>query len=336
MPSALVTGASGQVGSQIVDQLSRAGWTVRGLSRGEVADKTIETLGANPVRGDVLDRESLIVASRGVDVIFHTAAAITASGGWESYRRTNLDGTAAAIEAAERSGAKLMHLSSVAVYGASGRYGASKTSEDTPLGAIRERSHYARSKRESEEMVLEAHRAGRIWATAVRPDVIYGPRDRQFVPRMARAVRLGVMPLLGGGGSTLAVVHAANVAEGAILAATNESAGGRVFNLANDYDVTVREFFTLAAQGLGKHVRFVPVPIWAAKMALRGFRIVDRIALGGKFAVASEGSLSFMSRDNPFTSERAKRELGWKPSVRPDIGIPEAFRWWDQNRKGAS
>src|SRR5262249_2874195 len=151
-----------------------------------------------------------------------------------------------------------------------------------------------------------------------------------FVPRMASAIRLGVMPLLGGGKSTLAVVHSANVAEGAILAATNENAGGRVYNLANDYDVTVREFFTLAARGLDKRVTFIPVPIWSAKLALRGFRVVDRIALGGKFAVASEGSLSFMSRDNPFTSDRAKRELGWNPSTRPEVGIPEAFRYWKE------
>jgi nucleoside-diphosphate-sugar epimerase len=144
---------------------------------------------------------------------------------------------------------------------------------------------------------------------------------------MARAIRSGVMPLLGGGRSILAVVHAANVAEGAILAATSDIAGGRAYNLANDYDVTVREFFTLAAHGLGKRVRFVPVPIWVAKQGLRVFRVVDRFALGGKFAVASEGSLSFMSRDNPFTSDRARQELGWNPSVRPEQGVPAAFRW---------
>jgi nucleoside-diphosphate-sugar epimerase len=328
MPSALVTGATGQVGSHIVEQLVRAGWPVRGLSRSDASDTSIRAMGAEPVRGDVLDRESLIAASRGADVVFHTAAAITVGGGWESYRRTNLDGTANVIEATARSGSRLLQLSSVAVYGAGGRYGAAKTSEETPLGPIGERSHYARSKRESEQMVMEAHRAGRIWATAVRPDVIYGPRDRQFVPRIARAMRLGVMPLLGGGTSTLAVVHAANVAEGAILAATNDGAGGRAYNLANDHDVTVREFFTLAARGLDRRVRFVPVPLSLAKIGLRAFRVADRLVLGGKFAVASEGSLSFMSRDNPFTSERAKQELGWKPSVRPEVGVPEAFRWW--------
>jgi nucleoside-diphosphate-sugar epimerase len=332
MPTALVTGATGQVGSHIAEQLVRAGWSVRGLARSEASDAALRAIGADPVRGDVEDRASVIAASKGAEVIFHTAAAITQRGGWDTYRRINIEGTSSAIEAAAASGARLLHLSSVAVYGSAGRYGAHKTNEDTVLGTIGERSHYARSKRESEEMVLAAHRAGRLWATAVRPDVIYGPRDRQFVPRMASALRLGVMPLIGGGTSKLAVVHAANVAEGAILAATSDVAGGRVFNLANDYDVTVRDFFRLAAEGLGTRVAFVPVPVWMAKTGLRGFRLVDRIALEGKFAVALEGSLSFMTRDNPFTSDRAKRELGWDPSVRPEVGIPAAFRWWKESQ----
>ena len=333
MRSALVTGATGQVGSHVVEQLVRAGWSVRGLSRSDASDVALRAAGAEPVRGDIEDGASLIAASKGVGFIFHTAAAITQRGGWDGYRRINIEGTRAVIEAAATSGARLLHLSSVAVYGSTGRYGAQKTSEETVLGPLGERSFYARSKRESEEMVMEAHRAGRIWATAVRPDVIYGPRDRQFVPRMARAIRLGVMPLLGGGKSTLAVVHASNVAEGAILAATSDIAGGRAYNLANDYDVTVRDFFRLAAEGLDKRVAFVPVPIWMAKAGLRAFRVVDRIALGGKFAVASEGSLSFMSRDNPFTSDRAKRELHWNPTVRPEVGIPAAFRWWRENER---
>jgi nucleoside-diphosphate-sugar epimerase len=333
MPSALVTGATGLVGSHVVELLLREGWSVRGLARGDAARAAVRDAGAEPVTGDITDSASVAVASRGVDVLFHTAAAITQRGGWESYRRMNVEGTAAVIDAAAGTGARLLHLSSVAVYGANGRYqSAEKTSEDTPLGPLTERSFYARSKRESEQMVMDAHRSGRVWATAVRPDVIYGPRDRQFVPRMARALALGVMPVIGGGRSTLAVVHAANVAEGALLAARSAVAGGRVYNLTNDYDVTVRDFFRLGAEGLGVRARFVPVPVWTAKLGLRVVKLVDRVMLGGKFAVATEGSLSFFSRDNPFTSERAKSELGWSPSMVPDVGIPASFRWWAAHR----
>jgi 2-alkyl-3-oxoalkanoate reductase len=330
---ALVTGATGLVGSHIVELLLREGWSVRGLARSDASRDAVRALGAEPARGDVLQRDALFAASKDVDAIFHTAAAITQRGGWESYRALNIDGTAALIDAAERCGARLLHLSSVAVYGSTGRYNAAgnKTSEDTPVGPLPERSYYARSKRESEALVMEAHRAGRIWATAVRPSVIYGPRDRQFVPRMAHALRLGVMPLIGGGRSTLAVVHAANVADGAVRAVASDQAGGRAYNLSNDFDVTVRDFFRLGAEGLGRRVRFIGVPIWMAKAGLRGFRLFDRIALGGKYAVASEGSLSFMTRDNPFTSERARIELGWTPRVMPEAGVPASFRWWAEH-----
>lgn len=329
MRTAFVTGATGLVGSHIVEQLTRDGWNVKGLARSEASHAALRAMGVEPVRGDVGDRDSLIAAARGADAIFHTAAAITVSGGWESYRRPNVEGTAAIVDAAAAAGARLLHLSSVGVYGSSGRYRAGlKTSEDGPLGQLPERSFYARSKRESEEAVLEAHRSGRIWATAVRPCVIYGPRDRQFIPRLAKALRLGIMPLIGGGRSTMAVIHAANVAEGAILAAASPNAGGRAYNLTNDYDVTVRDFYRLAGEGLGKQIRFFPVSRAAAKVGLSAFKVADRVALGGKFAVALEGSLAFISRDNPFTSERARTELGWTPSMRPEVGIPEAFRWW--------
>ena len=323
-----MTGATGLVGSHVVEQLVREGWRVCAFVRAPNAE--LESRGVETAVGDVLNADSFARAAAGRDVIFHTAAAITASGGWETYRRLNIDGTSNAIEAAERAGARLLQLSSVAVYGPNARYrGASgKTDEDTPLADLPERAHYARSKRESEQLVLAAHASGRIWATAVRPDVIYGPRDRQFVPRIAHLLQRGYAPLIGGGRSTLAIVHAANVADGAIRAATHDAAGGRAFNLANDYDVTVREFIMLGARGLGRRVRLIPISLPIAKAALRASKAILNFASGGRGSVLSTVSLSMVTRDNPFTSERARRELGWSPVVRPEHGIPEAFHWW--------
>jgi nucleoside-diphosphate-sugar epimerase len=53
-----------------------------------------------------------------------------------------------------------------------------------------------------------------------------------------------------------------------------------------------------------------------------------KVVTGGRMSVLSSGSLDFLTRDNPFTSERARKELGWTPTVRPERGVPEAFRWW--------
>ena len=328
MGNALVTGATGLVGSHIVERLLQDGWKVRALVRSP--SSWLTSLGVESLTGDVLDADSFARAAAGSDVVFHTAAAITPRGGWESFRRLNVDGTQNAINAVERSGARLLQLSSVAVYGQEGRYrrDSRKTDEDTPLGPLPEGAFYARSKRESEELVMAAHAKGRIWATAVRPDVIYGPRDRQFVPRIARILRRGVAPVIGDGRTTLAIVHAANVADGAVRAATTDAAAGRAFNLANDFDVTVRDFYRLGAEGLGRRVRLLSIPQPVARRAFGTVVVALKVLTAGRLSVVSSGSLDFLARDNPFTSDRARRELGWSPSVRPEQGVPDAFRWW--------
>jgi nucleoside-diphosphate-sugar epimerase len=131
----------------------------------------------------------------------------------------------------------------------------------------------------------------------------------------------------------MAIVHAENVAQGAVLAATADVAGGKAYNLANDHDVTVRRFFELAGEGLARRPLFVPLPLSVARAALRGTRWMGHALFGSKFSSLSNSSIDFLAEDNPFSSELAKRELGWSPRVRPEFGVPDAFRWWNDERK---
>lgn len=336
MPRALVTGATGLVGSHVTERLLADGWSARAMVRDPERSTWLLALGVEQVRGDVLDAPTFAAAATGCDAIFHTAAVIMPQGGWEIYRSTNIDGARNAVFAAATSGARLLHLSSVAVYGAAERYREASTDEFTVLSELPERAYYARSKRESEQIVLDAHRAGRIWATAVRPDVIYGRRDRQFVPRVARLLDTGFAPLIDGGRATLAMVHAANVADGAVRAVTHPAAGGQAYNLANDYDVTFADFVRLAGEGMGKRIHAVSVPMSAARAGVWLIHTAIGLVHGGSLRIAASGTLDFVTRDNPFSSERARRELGWAPPVRPDAGIPEAFRWWKEHREQAA
>jgi 2-alkyl-3-oxoalkanoate reductase len=329
VPTALVTGATGLVGTHLIQRLRRDGWNVRALVRDAARAGALSRVNVVLATGDTLDPTGFAIAARGCNVIFHAAAAVTPRGGWEAFSRPNIEGTRNAIAAAASAKARLVHVSSVAVYGSAERYASGgATSEESPLADIPAKSFYARSKRESEALVMDAHAAGRVWATAVRPDVIYGTHDRQFVPRLARLLRHGVAPLVGGGRTTLAVVHAANVADGMVRAAVTDMAGGRVYNLTNDYDVTVAEFFRLAGEGMGVKLRMLRIPLIVARGALGVFTLVAPLIVGSRFNSVTAASLDFVSRDNPFTSERARRELGWNPPVRPEDGVPEAFRWW--------
>ena len=331
MPTALVTGATGLVGSYIVDRLRADGWSVRALIRDRSRGESLQAAGVELKAGDILDGAALALAARGVDAIFHAAAAITPRGGWEEFRRVNIDGTKNAVAAASSAGARLLQVSSVGVYGPSARYdtNGAKTSERVRLQPLPEGAFYARSKRESETIALDAHRRGEVWAAAVRPAVVYGRRDRQFVPRVGRLLERGFAPLIHGGRSTMAIVHAANVADGAVRAVSSSAAGGQAYNLANDFPVSVRDFYLLAGQGLGRRIRLVPVPMPVARTALFVVRSVGPLVFGSRMnVITGSSSLDFITLDNPFSSERARRELGWSPTVTPEVGVPDAFRWW--------
>lgn len=332
MSRALVTGATGLVGSYILERLLTDGWSVRALVRDPRAASWLGDAGAEIVQGDLADAASLRSAISGCDTVFHCAALIAASSDWASFQRANIDGTRAVVGAAASAGTRLVHTSSVAVYGGAARYRSTPTDEDTPLAPLAEHSYYARSKREAEHLALSAHAAGELWATAIRPPMIYGKRDRQLVPRFARVMRTGFFPLFAGGRSIFSLVHASAVADGAVRAARIDAAGGRAFNLANDFPVTVADMVQLASNGLGRRVRGVPISASVARAAFGLLARTARLAKGRAMAEQFPGIVDTFTRDNPFSSERARRELGWAPTVRPEVGIPEAFAWWREHR----
>lgn len=329
MSVALITGATGLVGSHLVERLQRDGWQVRALVRDRSRAGWLSSRGVELRDGDTQDAAAFIRAAEGAQFVFHCAAAITPRGGWEAYRAPNIDGTRNAIEAAAAAGARLLHLSSVAVYGPKGRFALAHGAglqELRPLLPIPEAAWYARSKRESEELVMAAHQGGRVWATAVRPCVIYGPRDRQFVPRIATLLRLPLAPRIGTGRAILSIIHARSVAEVAVLAVTSEIGAGRAYNVTNDLPITVGEFYEAAQRGMGRRARWLPVPGPLAQGAMAAAGVVLRLLRVPGSALLNSTSLGFLLQDNPFSSERARLELGWASALDPREAVAEAFR----------
>lgn len=326
MKTALVTGASGMLGAHIVEHLASSGWNVRAFVRDTSKSDWLDALGGSPVAGDLTDKASVRRAAQGCDAIFHAGAAVGSGGAWEAYLAANVLGTANVVEAAA-DGARLVHVSSTAVFGGA-RYQAQPTDETVPLPSLPEHDTYGRSKQVAERLVLEAAHKGRVWAAVVRPPVMYGRGDRQFVPRIGPVFLRGVFPLIDGGGARLPIVSASAVADGAVRAATVDAARGRVYLLTNDTPVTVADLAAFAAEGLGRRVRTPQLSLTTGRIAFDVLKLGLRIAGRKHLAAHATGTLHMLTRDNPFTSARAFRELGWAPCTDPSRLLPEAFRWW--------
>jgi nucleoside-diphosphate-sugar epimerase len=178
---------------------------------------------------------------------------------------------------------------------------------------------YGRSKRLAEEVAAEIHESGRLEVTVVRPGVVYGERDRLFVPNLARVLRLPVVPVMGRGDNTVPVVYAGNLAAG-VAAALDGRGSGNAFNLAVDHPLTQRELLEGLAHGLGRSPALVSIP---ADLIRMGARLAEAAGLfvPGMGRLSAARAAHLMLGENPYTLQRARDQLGWRPSVRHETAL---------------
>lgn len=304
------------------------------MVRSAAGRSLVEDLGAESFLGSVERPESWEAAGQ-CDAIVHAAALVVEPAGWERYRSVNVHGTRLALETAARQGARLVHISSVAVYGrrpASAPGG--PVAEDAPFQPIAELDYYARSKRLAEATLWQRAEELGVSAVALRPCIIYGERDRIFMARLLNVLRLGIVPIVGRGDNDLAVVYAGNVAEAVLCALARPDVRG-AFNTANDGGLTPRAFFETIGEATGVRLRFVRLPVGAATALATLAHLPRRLLRPDRYAPDPTSGIRFMTQPNPYTSARAERELGWRPSTQPRDALRRTAEWFVA-RRGAT
>ncbi len=325
----LVTGGTGLLGSHIVEQLRRGQGRVRALVRQGSDTSWLRAQNVELVEGDVTDASSLVSACRGIRNVYHAAARVGDWGPWREFVAISIDGTRHLVNAATRAGvARFLHISSISSYGHVD--GAGKVLDETsPLGQNLARwSYYSRAKVAAEEIVWDAHRAGGIQVTVIRPSWLYGPRDRATLRRMIGAIRAGKTKLIGDGTNRLNLVHAGNVAEAAILAAESEKAIGEAYNCSHDGVITQAEYVNAVAAAIGEGPMRRSVPYGVVKSAAFAFEVFGHLFGRKKPPLVTRYSAWLMGRRCFFECEKIKRDLGWSSSITYDEGIPAAVEWY--------
>jgi nucleoside-diphosphate-sugar epimerase len=215
----LVTGAAGFLGRYIVEQLLARGDRVRAFCRRD--DPGLRALGAEVVVGDIRDRAAVVVACEGMDCVIHTAAIAGLWGPWSEFHAINVLGTRNVIEACLAQGvARLVFTSSPSVtFDGTDQKGVDESAE-IPVDWL---ANYPRSKAAAEQEVLLSNGLvgvkGPLLACALRPHLIWGPRDRHLVPRLWDRARRGQLRRIGDGRNLIDMVYVENAAAAHLQAA---------------------------------------------------------------------------------------------------------------------
>ena len=325
----LVTGAAGLVGTHVLDALRTRGERPRALVRAHSV-ATVQAFGAEAVVGDVTDVITWQRAAAGVGTIIHGAALVASRDSFDEFTRVNVGGTRLALEAARRTGARLIHISTVAVYGRAAVYqaGYRGVTEDYPFQPLPGQDFYARSKRAAEQLLQQEATRGGVSAVSIRPNVIYGERDKLFTQRVIANLKHGFLPQIGPGTNHLSCVYAGNVAS-AILAALDSAVkpGFRAYNVTRDAQplLTQLEFFAAFAESLGRRPLRVRVPIPLIRIGVAGWSVLTRLLMPGRYTALGNAAMSFILGENPYSMERIRTELGWTPPFDTRTAIARAI-----------
>jgi 2-alkyl-3-oxoalkanoate reductase len=324
---ALVTGAGGFLGRYIAEMLVARGDWVRSLARSDYP--FLAELGVEQVQGDLRDASAVDRAVAGVDVVFHTAAIAGIGGRWADFYGINTLGTEYVLEACLKHAVRrLVYTSSPSVtFDGRDQCG---VDESAPYPATF-LAHYPRSKALAEQHVLAANNGEDLLTCALRPHLIWGPRDQHLIPRLLDRARQGKLRIVGDGKNLVDMVYVENATLAHLQAADALRPGSPVCGQA--YFISQGE----------------PVNCWdwinqilaLAKLPPVTKRISYRAAYAA--GAALEAAYWLLRRsDEPrmtrflaaqlatshwFDISRAKRDFGYEPRVSTVEGMRRLEKW---------
>jgi dihydroflavonol-4-reductase len=311
----LVTGGGGFIGHELVVDQLRRGRRVRSLdvvhSRPLPADLAPAS---ERLDGSVLDREALDRACAGCARVFHLASAhLEVRHGEAHYRRVNVDGTRAVIEAAADAGAdRVVHVSTVGVYGqVAGRILTEESPTDPTIV-------YERTKLEGEHAAREAAEYHGIELVIARPSWVYGAGCRR-TRKIFDAIRNRRFLMIGSGRPRRDGIYIDDATAGLELLGTHPDAAGETLLLVSGEAPSIREWVDAiaAVQDVRPpRLRWPVAPMWLVGLTLE---LAGRLI--GRETPFSRRSLKFFTNATVFDPAKIRRIVGFLPAVPWQEGV---------------
>lgn len=333
----LVTGAAGFLGSHLVEMLVERGDEVRALVQSGQNPAFLQTLpGVEIVQGDLTDYQSLRRAVHGIQRVYHLAARTGPWGPEAAYQAANVQGVADLITAALEAGVeRIVHTSSITVYGHHLR---GIVTEDHPYHA--EDNPYSRTKIAGEQLIFRLVKENSAPIVIVRPAWIYGPRDMASFGRFVKLVQSGKGFILGSGANHIPLIYVRDVAQGLLKAGdAGSEAVGQAYTIAGEQRVTQIDYLNTIADALQVPHITRHYPFSALYLAGRCAEIAWKIKDPHRQTPPplTTYGVTLAGRNQLFSIEKARRELGYAPEFAIKRGVAEGIAWYlRQQNPGAT
>lgn len=322
---ALVTGGTGFVGRYLVSALLKKGFSCRLLVRPTSDTSWIERKENVELRqGDVTRPETLDEIGRGVDYVFHLAAAghvsAISSRAYEKFTAVNVEGTKNIISRCREQGIKkFVFFSSTAAMGLIKKRLVDENDPPQPV------TPYQKSKLESERTALQLGGKFDVPVVVLRPCMIYGVGGRGEFFKICRLMKKGLFPKVGRGKNLTPLVHVKDVVAGALEAAENGKKG-EVYLLTSEHSIELDRMRELVMQAWGQRAVYPYVPKWAMFFAAGCFELFAKIT--GTAPLVTRRNIASTVWDREFSIQKAASQLGYRPQISFRNGILETVRWY--------
>lgn len=311
----LVTGGGGFLGLYIVEQLVAAGQTVRVFCRGEYP--RLKELNVETVQGDIRDVAAVQRACEGIDTVYHTAAVSGIWGPWDYFYSINTQGTLNILDACKTQGvSRLIYTSSPSVvYDGSAHENANEnlTYSDQYL------CHYPHTKMLAEKAVLAANGENGFATVALRPHLIWGPRDNHLIPRLIQRAKSGRLRQVGDGANLVSMSYVENTAAAHLQVASrlfyDSPVGGQAYFINEPEPVLLWEWINQLLTVAGLPPVQKQISVKAAKRVGAVLECVYRVLHLPGEPPMTQFLASQLSSSHYYDISRARHDFGYQPSV---------------------
>ena len=318
---AVVTGASGLVGSHLVDNLLSKGFKVRCLLRKSSSLKWLEGKNVEIINSGLLDTEGLRKAFKGASYIFHVAGVVKSKTP-EGYFSGNVDTTRTMLEVASEDKStlkKFLVVSSLTVVGPAS--GGKPVDENTACNPI---TTYGKSKLEQERVALSYK--DKLPVTICRAPAVYGDRDTEIFIYF-QTFSKGLTTTIGYNKKELSLIHVVDLVEGLYKAAVSEKSNGEVYFITSKEFYTWEQINSITSKILNKKPIIVKVPhflVYTIAVIAQFFAMFSSKPATLNIEKAKDITQQYWICDH----SKAQRDFGFIQQIPIEDGIKRTIDWY--------